>query len=84
MEPAPFAEPVPWPGGACAEVRITPDKPGTQRLLVIGSTVPLPGTSMLQQAGLLELGAEVAQVAAAEGNRSAAAWAVRSLDVIVN
>jgi len=84
MEPAPFADPAPWAGGACAAVDITPDQPGKVRLIVIGSTVPLPGISMLQQASLTELGGEVAQVAASEGSRSAAAWAVRSLDVIVN
>ena len=83
IDPAPFSEPLPWPGGACAAWKITPDQPGTQRLLLIASTAPLAGTSMLEQAGLNALGAEVSQVATAEPSRSALAWAVRSLEVIV-
>lgn len=86
IDPAPFSEPLAWPEGACAPLKITPDKPGRHQVLLIASTVPLPGTSMLTQAGLGSLGAELAQVAPRSrgASRNAAAWAVRSLEVIVD
>lgn len=84
IDPAPFSEPVAWAAGACAAWKITPDKKGTHRFLLMASTMPLPGTSTLEQGGLAEVGPEVTQVAHAQGTRSSSAWAVSSLTVHVD